>query len=152
MRRTPAAASEYRLDPTLDFMRLLWSIEHGLHKRSKRMKAEIGLTGPQRLVLRIVSRFPGLSAGELARIVMLHPSTITGIVQRLVRRRLLRRERDPGDSRRARLWPEPSARGFTRHSRGTVEGVVTVALRTTGTANVRAARTVLTELARALSD
>ena len=68
MRRTPEAASEYRLDPTLDFMRLLWSIEHGLHKRSKRMKAEIGLTGPQRLVLRIVSRFPGLSAGELARI------------------------------------------------------------------------------------
>ena len=147
-----AAPREHPLDPTLDFMRLLWSIEHGLQKRSKRMKAEIGLTGPQRLVLRIVSRFPGLSAGELARIVMLHPSTITGIVQRLARRRLLRRERDPGDSRRARLWPEAGARRYTRQSRGTVEEAVTRALRTTGGANVRAARTVLTELARVLRD
>src|SRR5689334_23622938 len=48
------------LDPVLDFMRLLWSIEHGLQRMSKRMENEIGITGPQRLVLRVVGQYPGL--------------------------------------------------------------------------------------------
>ena len=67
------------------------------------MESELGITGPQRLVLRVVGRFPGLSAGELAHIVRLHPSTITGILQRLVARKLIERERDPSDNRRTRL-------------------------------------------------
>src|SRR5260370_41656340 len=73
----------YPLDPALDFLRLLWAIEHGLQRMSKRMEASLGVTGPQRLVLRIVGRFPGLSAGDLAHILPLPPSTITGILQRL---------------------------------------------------------------------
>ena len=90
-------------------MRLLWSIEHGLQRMSKRMENEIGITGPQRLVLRVVGQFPGLSASELAHIVRLHPSTITGILQRLVARGLLERQRDPSDTRRARLRLKPKA-------------------------------------------
>ena len=93
--------AEYELDPVLDFMRLLWSIEHGLQRMSKRMENEIGITGPQRLVLRVVGQFPGLSASEVAHIVRLHPSTITGVLQRLVARGLLERQRDPSDTRRA---------------------------------------------------
>ena len=143
---------DHPLDPTLDFMRLLWSIEHGLQKQSKRMAAELGLTGPQRLVLRIVSRFPGLSAGDLARIVRLHPSTITGIIQRLASRRLLRRERDRADSRRTRLWATAGARRYTTRSTGTVEETVRRAIAGSGPSNVRGARRVLAEIARALSD
>jgi DNA-binding MarR family transcriptional regulator len=140
------------LDDTLDFMRLLWAIEHGLQKQSKRMEAEFGLTGPQRLVLRIVGQFPGMAAGELAEVVKLHPSTITGIVQRLVKRRLLRRERDPEDSRRVRLWVAPAAKRYTRRSGGTVEDRVRKALTGVGHVNVNGARLVLAELARALTD
>jgi len=135
----------------LDFMRLLWSIEHGLQRMSKRMEGELGITGPQRLVLRVVGQFPGLSAGELAHIVRLHPSTITGILQRLVARGLLERKRDPGDSRRARLRLKPSAVPYTRTSPGTVEKVVTLALAKVGTANVRAARKVLLAVANELN-
>ena len=86
MRSRDVSESAFPLGPVLDFMRLLWSIEHSLQRMSKRMEADLGITGPQRLVLRVVGQFPGLSAGELARIVRLHPSTITGILQRLVRR------------------------------------------------------------------
>ncbi|HYM25991.1 MAG TPA: MarR family transcriptional regulator [Vicinamibacterales bacterium] len=138
------------LEPTLDFMRLLWSIEHSLQRMSKRMESELGVTGPQRLVLRIVGHFPGLSAGELAHIVRLHPSTITGILQRLASRRLIARERDPADSRRTRLRLAPRGRVYARSSRATVEGVVAAALRRSGARNVKAARTVLAELARRL--
>jgi len=132
-------------------MRLLWSVEHGLQRMSKRMEGELGITGPQRLVLRVIGRFPELSAGELAHIVQLQPSTITGILQRLARRGLIERKRDPGDSRRARLRLKPAALAFTRVSAGTVEKAVTHALADAGAANVRAARTVLTAVARSLS-
>lgn len=149
--RDATSKPPYALDPVLDFMRLLWSIEHGLQRMSKRMEAELGITGPQRLVLRVVGRFPGLSAGDLAHIVRLHPSTITGILQRLVARGLLERERDPADSRRARLRLKPRAVAYTRTSPGTVEKAVRQALTRAGASNVRAARRVLTEVAGGLN-
>jgi DNA-binding MarR family transcriptional regulator len=147
----PESEAEYELDPVLDFMRLLWSIEHGLQRMSKRMENEIGITGPQRLVLRVVGQFPGLSAGELAHIVRLHPSTITGVLQRLVAHGLLERQRDPSDTRRARLRLKPKASTHTRVSRGTVERAVTEALEQEGPANVRAARKVLKAIAERLN-
>lgn len=149
--RRPAGEDTFQLDPVLDFMRLLWSVEHGLQRMSKKMESDLGITGPQRLVLRVVGRFPDVSAGELAHIVRLHPSTITGILQRLVGRGLIERKRDPGDSRRARLRLKSSAVPYTRTSSGTVEKAVTLALEQVGTANVRAARKVLTAVANELN-
>jgi DNA-binding MarR family transcriptional regulator len=149
--RTALSSNRYQLDPVLDFMRLLWSVEHGLQRSSKRMESELGITGPQRLVLKVVGQFPDLSAGELAHIIRLHPSTITGILQRLVGRGLLERTRDPLDSRRARLRLKPAAVTHTRSSSGTVEEAVTRALEHVGPSNVRAARKVLTEVAERLN-
>jgi len=150
--RDATSDAKYPLDTVLDFMRLLWAIEHGLQRMSKRMEGELGITGPQRLVLRVVGQFPGLSAGELAHIVRLHPSTITGILQRLVARGLLERQRDPSDSRRARLRLKPRAAAFTRTSAGTVEKAVNQALKQVGASNVRVARQVLAEVARRLNE
>jgi DNA-binding MarR family transcriptional regulator len=146
------SAGPFELDPILDFMRLLWSVEHGLQSTSKRMEATLGITGPQRLVLRIVTERPGLSAGEVARIVHLHPSTITGILQRLVRKGLLRRERDRRDSRRVRLYPRPAAKGFVPASATTVESAVTRALADIPKDRVRHARGVLAAIAKSLTD
>ncbi len=143
---------EESLDPVLDFMRLLWRIEHGLQATSKRMGTRLGITGPQRLVLRIVTQFPGVSAGDLARILHLHPSTITGVLQRLVDKGLLLRERDRTDTRRVHLRPRPRARGLVRPSAGTVEAAVAKALRRTPAAHVRHARHVLQAVASALDD
>src|SRR4051794_8109025 len=126
----------YPLDAVLDFMRLLWSIEHALQRRSKRMEKALGITGPQRLVLRVVGQYPNLSATALAGIVRLHPSTITGILQRLAARGLLERQRDPSDTRRIRLRLKPKAAAFVKRSPGTVESAVTTALRHAGAANV----------------
>src|SRR3954447_18118515 len=135
IRRAPRE-ERFQLDPILDFMRLLWSVEHGLQRMSKRMEGELGITGPQRLVLRVIGQFPELSAGELAHIVQLHPSTITGILQRLAKRGLIERKRDPADSRRARLRLRPPALAFTKVSTSTVERPVTEALDRSGPANV----------------
>ena len=149
-RSTPARPHE-SLDAVLDFMRLLWRIEHGLHSTSKRMGTTIGITGPQRLVLRIVSKFPGISAGDLAHVVQLHPSTLTGVIQRLVAKRLLIRERDAADTRYVRLRTAKGASRFTRLTRGTIEAAVESGLRRKSAADVRRTRDVLTAVADALA-
>ena len=74
----------HQLPDVLQFMQVLWAVVHGLEQTSKRMRGRIGVTGPQRLVLRVVGLFPGLSAGDLATILHVHPSTLTGVIQRLV--------------------------------------------------------------------
>lgn len=140
------------LDPALDFMSLLWSIEHGLQSTSKRMGATLGVTGPQRLVLRIVSRAPGMSAGELADVMRLHPSTVTGVLQRLVDKKLLIRRTHPDDSRRARLYVTKRAARLTRPLGGTVEAAVSKALGRVAVAHVHHARGVLTAIATALEE
>lgn len=112
------------LGSPLEFMRLLWAVDHGLQRRSKRMAATVGLTGPQRLVVRIVGRFPGISAGRLAGVLHIHPSTLTGILERLERRGLLKRRRDPRDGRRAALGLSAAGRRLDVEILETIEAEV----------------------------
>jgi DNA-binding MarR family transcriptional regulator len=138
------------LDPVLNFLRLLWRIEHGLQRASKRMETTVGITGPQRLVLRIVGQFPELSAGELAHIIQLHPSTVTGILHRLATRKLLARRRDREDTRRIRLTLMPRARRLTRVTSGIVERAVADTFTRLAPSSIVAAQEVLTAFAGAL--
>ena len=77
---------------TLKFMRVLWGLVHGLDVRSKWMERNLGVTGPQRLVVRMVGRQPGIAASEIAVALDLHPSTLTGILSRLEKRGYLTRD------------------------------------------------------------
>jgi|SRR5581483_4784644 len=138
------------LNPTLDFLRLLWSIEHSLQSTSKKMASRLGITGPQRLVLRVIAQFPGISAKEVAHVVRLHPSTVTGILQRLEKKGLLLRGSDPIDTRRVRLRILPAARRFVRPAPGTIEHAVERGLKRVPRSAVHAARRVLTSIATSL--
>jgi DNA-binding MarR family transcriptional regulator len=140
----------HALEPALEFMRLLWNIEHALQSASKRMETSLGITGPQRLVLKIVTAFPGISPQGVARIVHLHPSTITGILQRLVRKGLLERERDPRDGRRVRLRARPRAKAFTDRTTGTIEAAVRRALLRVPPRRIQETREMLAALIAAL--
>jgi DNA-binding MarR family transcriptional regulator len=138
------------LPDVLQFMQLLWAVVHGVEKTSKRMTAEIGVTGPQRLVLRVVGLFPGVSAGDLAALLHVHPSTLTGILQRLVAQRLLTRIEDPADRRRAVLRLTARGERANRVSGGTVEAAVAKALQGVSDRDRGATRRVLARLAASL--
>ncbi|HUL74703.1 MAG TPA: MarR family winged helix-turn-helix transcriptional regulator [Vicinamibacterales bacterium] len=152
MARGSARRRRRGLDSTLDFMRVLWAVEHALETTSKRMNVRLGVTGPQRLVLRLVERFPEISAGDLARVTWLHPSTLTGVLRRLERRGLLERLTDPRDRRRVKLRIRPAARRLIGPVAGTVEVAVTRMRETVPSRHVDHARQVLTALARALDE
>ena len=140
------------LPEVLQFMQLLWAVAHGLERTSKRMGVELGVTGPQRLVLRVVGLFPGLSAGELAAVLHVHPSTLTGVLQRLVAQRLLRRVESPKDRRRAVLRLTVRGRQVNVPGAGTVEAAIAAALDGVGEADQRATRRVLERLATHLEE
>lgn len=145
----PASAT---LGPILDFMRLVWAVDHGLAARSKRMEALLGVTGPQRYVVRVVGRFPGISAGQLADILHLHPSTLTGILQRLESAGLLKRKDDPVDRRRALFVLSAKGKRVDVPKSGTVEEAVRKTLAGLRDPEIAAARKVLIALAEQLAE
>ena len=122
----PALSVE--LDAGLLFMRALWVAVHALQKTSKRMNVRLGVTGPQRLVLRVVGLAPGISAGGLAKVLHLHPSTLTGVLKRLETQGLVSRVPHAVDGRRAVLRLTPKGRRLNVPTDGTVEAAARAAL------------------------
>ncbi len=113
---------------TLRFMQKLWHLAHALQVRSRRMMQVLGVTGPQRLVVRVIGQAPGVGPRELATTLGLHPSTLTGVLSRLERDGLIDRRADPADGRRARIWLTRTGRKIDRERQGTVEAAVRRAL------------------------
>lgn len=132
-------------------MRLMWAVDHALQRASKQMNRLIGLTSPQRLVVRLLGKNPGMSAGDLAHELHLDPSTLTGILHRLEERRFIVRETDPGDARRLRLSLSPKGRQVVIPAAGTVEASMARALKGRSAREVAATRAVLTAIEKELS-
>jgi MarR family transcriptional regulator, organic hydroperoxide resistance regulator len=138
------------VDEVFDFLRLLWAVDHELQSTSKRMEVTLGLTGPQRLVIRMVGRFPSITAGGLAQLMHLHPSTLTGILKRLEKHGMVQRASDPLDGRKARFTLTEAGRALDIPSAGTVEAAVQRALSRVPKARLQGAQEVLTALAQEL--
>lgn len=140
------------LGETLEFLRLIWAIDHGLQLASKRTETLVGVTGLQRLVIRILGRFPGLSAGQLAGLLHVDPSTLSGVLARLADRDFIDRRSDPRDTRRAQLALTLAGRRLDVATEGTVESAVERALERIPPAKLKSAREVLRVLAESLAD
>lgn len=139
-----------RLGPALDFMRTLWALEHGLNRRSKEMNRRFGVTGPQRLVLRVVAALGPIAPGALAKVLHLHPASVTRLAATLERRRMLHRLADPHDRRGLLLELGPAGVRMERLSKGTIEGAVSDVLARTPPRDVAVARRLVERLADAL--
>jgi len=136
----------------LNILSLLWRVHHGLQRISKKMERELSVTGPQRLVVRLLGESPGMTAGDLARTMHLDPGTMSGIVQRLQRDRLVRRAADPHDARRFLLALSPQGRELAARRSGTIEERVSNVLAAMDAGSVKGAERVLESLANALLD
>ena len=148
--RSDLTTSGLPVGDAIDFLRLIWAVDHALQRRSKSMAATLGITGPQRLVIRIIGRFPSIHATQLADILYLHPSSLTAVLKRLERRRLVRRWPDERDRRRWLLGLTPRGQALNQEAPGTNEAAVQRVLRTTTTRQLDITGTVLGKLAREL--
>jgi DNA-binding MarR family transcriptional regulator len=127
-------------------------MDHSLHRASKRMEAVLGVTGPQRLLLRIVGRFPGMPPGEIARLLHVHPSTLTGIAERLERQGYIRRRTDSQDRRRTLLGLTDEGRHVNRSVDGTIEAAVQRTMQNATPEDLAATRRVLERLVQELEE
>lgn len=151
-RAFPAAARQLgQGSSVLEFLRLLWAIDHALQKHSRRMTRELGVTGVQRLAIRVLGRYPEMTAGQLAGLLHLHPSTVTGIVQRLQRGGFVLRRVDPSDHRRCRLALTARGRAIDARRGGTVEAELEAALQKIDRASLVTAQRVLTGIGEQLA-
>jgi DNA-binding MarR family transcriptional regulator len=139
-----------RLDDALRFLRALWRLDHSLHSASKRMARTHGVTGPQRFALRMLGRFESLSGAEMAQLLALHPSTLTGILERLETAGLLERRSAPTDARRMVLTLSKKGRGQDQLQLGTIEATVRQVLSRASIRDVRATQRLVNALADAL--
>jgi DNA-binding MarR family transcriptional regulator len=88
------------------------------------MERTLGISGPQRLVLREVNRRPGIVPGSLAGLLGIHPSTVTGLVDGLAALSLVERRREGADRRSVHLFPTSAGSALLVREEETIESVV----------------------------
>lgn len=140
------ARAAYPLGPALEFLQHLWHLNHALERLSSRMERTLGITAQQRLVIRCVGKYPGMTPGQLACVLHLDPGTVSAALRRLERRGALVRRRDPRDKRRVTLGLTAAGRALDRPAAGTVEHAVERLLDTAGGPEVGATTGLLSQL------
>jgi DNA-binding MarR family transcriptional regulator len=81
---------------------------HALHVASRETERRLGVTGAQLFVLTQLRATPSLSINALAERTMTHQSTVSVVVRRLVRRKLVKKIRAQDDARRVELTLTPA--------------------------------------------
>jgi MarR family transcriptional regulator, organic hydroperoxide resistance regulator len=113
------------------------------------MQRQAGLSAPQAWALTILAAEPGLALGELAGRMHAHPSTVSGIVDRLVGRHAVDRRPDPEDRRGVRLSLTTAGRRLLRRSPAPVQAGLQRALQEMPPRRLRQLRRALEEIVQA---
>ncbi len=142
----PSGPLEAGLDEPAWFLRVLWGLDRELRAASRRMGATQGVSGRERFALRMLRNAPGLSAGQLAELLQLDPSTLTGVLRRLEDRGLIIRVTCVGDLRRHSLQLTEAGQAAEAQREGTVEAAIRRALQRCQADKVSGAKDVLASL------
>ncbi|MBK6629814.1 MAG: MarR family transcriptional regulator [Betaproteobacteria bacterium] len=92
------------------------------------VERETGVSGSQLWALAHIAASPGLRVTELARALVVHQSTASNLLDRLVQRNLVRRERTSADQRVVRLYATPRGQSIVAKAPRPFEGVLPDAL------------------------
>jgi len=115
--RRPARARTHKdsvdLTAALDAIR---RIVQSLRVSARAAERRLGVSGAQLFVLHALAEAPAQSLNELAARTFTHQSSVSVVVDRLVRRRLVSRTRSAEDGRRVVLALTPSGRSLLRSS------------------------------------
>ena len=139
------------IDEPLALLRAVWDLDHRLQSQSKRMRARIGVTGPQRLVLRTLLTVPDATPSAIARSLYFDRSTVTVILRSLERAKLVQKAPHATDKRAISLIMTPKGRRIAEQRTGTIESLFRRVVTRLPDRDVKAARRVLEAIAAELS-
>ena len=110
------------IDPVvLQIARHLRQITHELDRYSKYMQENYQITIPQLVCLREIHENGPIALGALSKIVYVNSSTVTGIVDRLEKRNLVRRTRVSKDRRQIHVEITEEGLEFIANAPGPLE-------------------------------
>ncbi len=124
----PNETTDLPLDVGLTFLRELWALNHSLERTSKRMEFLLGVTARQRIVIRILGKYPGITAGQLSTLLRIDPGTLSAAIARLEARGWVERGRDIRDQRRVTIMLTAKGKALDTPSENTIENAVGIAL------------------------
>jgi DNA-binding MarR family transcriptional regulator len=148
--KAEAVTPDLKLEPALEFLQQLWALNHALESRSSQMVRALGVTGPQRLFLRCIGKYPGLTGSQLARTLHLDRGTVSVGLRRLIARGLVVQNRDPADHRRIALRLTAKGKQLDKPDEVTAEYVVEQVLAKVPRTQVTQAKALLRTLAARL--
>jgi MarR family transcriptional regulator, organic hydroperoxide resistance regulator len=123
-RKTPAPQQALALKALKQFRLIYGSVR--AHFRS--IEEACGVSGSQLWVLHEVRRTPGIGVSELATTLSIQQATCSQLVEKLVTRKLLAKNRSATDQRRVVLTLTASANKVLASAPGPAEGVLPEAL------------------------
>jgi MarR family transcriptional regulator, organic hydroperoxide resistance regulator len=141
----PSTPDDFTLGPTVEFMQSLWRLNHALERLSRRMEANWGVTAQQRMIVRCVGRYPGITANQLARQLHVDAGTVSAALGRLERKGLLERRRADRDRRRLTLGLTAAGRAIDQVA-GSLERAVETLLGASSGDELASTRRVLESL------
>ena len=113
----------------LETMQSLRRIFKALQNYSHEVSSKFGITGPQLWVLKTIIQSGSMPLGELSKKMYLHPSTITGVVDRLEKRGYVLRHRDQEDRRVVKVQLTPKGKKLAKRAPNPVQGKMIHGLR-----------------------
>jgi DNA-binding MarR family transcriptional regulator len=135
-------------DDTSEIMQGLRRIFRAIHEYSHDVQESFGITGPQLWALRTVRAHAPISLGDLAARMCLHPSTASGVVDRLDRKGLVSRTRSGTDRRVLELRPTAEGERLLARSPEPAQGRLLHGLSRMTPAEIRAIRESIDHLVR----
>lgn len=142
----------FTIGPAGDVLRSLWQLDHARERVSRGMEAAFGVSARQRMMIRLIGKYPGVTASQLAGILHLDAGTVSTALTRLEQKDLLERRRGHRDGRRIVLGLTEAGRAVDQATRGTVEKAVEALLAETSSEDMTVTLRVLGEVARLLDE
>lgn len=112
-----------------EIMQSLRRVFKAIHDYSHEVSNKFGVTGPQLWALKTISQNGNLSLGELSKKMYLHPSTITGVADRLEKKGYALRDRGPKDRRVVNVQLTPKGKRLIMRAPNPVQGKMIYGLR-----------------------
>ena len=107
-----------------------------------------GLSGAQLWIMQQVYNFNGISNAELAKNLTIHVSTCSLLVNKLIKKNLIEKTRDPKDERKIVLTLSPKGKQLMAKAPKLPEGAIPSTLKKLNIEELEELNTVLTKFAK----
>lgn len=124
----PLASADARAEQTREILKHFRMLFRSVQKHSHWVEEQCGVSGAQLWALWELLLSPGLKVSELSRLLSIHQSTASNLLDKLEKRGLIRRERGGPDQRIVRLYLNPAGLEIINKAPRPAQGILMGAL------------------------